>query len=54
MNSFAGSKELNEEKSIQIRKAISGGGNNVIIQSAFSISATKESANRGGSEKADN
>jgi F-type H+-transporting ATPase subunit b len=34
-------KELNEEKSIQIRKAISGGGNNVIIQSAFSISQQK-------------
>lgn len=31
-------KELDEEKSVQIRKAISGGGNNVIIQSAFSIS----------------
>ncbi|MCX5847920.1 MAG: F0F1 ATP synthase subunit delta, partial [Deltaproteobacteria bacterium] len=31
-------KALDEEKSIQIRKAISGVGNNVIIQSAFSIS----------------
>jgi F-type H+-transporting ATPase subunit b len=31
-------KELDAEKSVQIRKAISGGGNNVIIQSAFSIS----------------
>jgi F-type H+-transporting ATPase subunit b len=31
-------KALDEEKSVQIRKAISGGGNNVIIQSAFSIS----------------
>lgn len=31
-------RELDEEKSVQIRKAISGGGNNVIIQSAFSIS----------------
>ena len=34
-------KELDEEKSVQIRKAISGGGNNVIIQSAFSISEQK-------------
>ena len=31
-------KALNEEKSVQIRNAIRGGGNNVIIQSAFSIS----------------
>lgn len=31
-------RELDEEKSVQIRKAISGGGNNVIIQSAFAIS----------------
>ena len=31
-------KALDEEKSIQMRKAISGSGNNVIIQSAFSIS----------------
>jgi F-type H+-transporting ATPase subunit b len=31
-------RELDAEKSIQIRNAISGGGNNVIIQSAFSIS----------------
>ncbi|MDI6741683.1 MAG: hypothetical protein QMD11_03000 [Smithella sp.] len=31
-------KDLDEEKSVQIRKAISGGGNNVIIQSAFAIS----------------
>jgi F-type H+-transporting ATPase subunit b len=31
-------KELDAEKSVQIRNAISGGGNNVIIQSAFSIS----------------
>jgi F-type H+-transporting ATPase subunit b len=31
-------KNLDEEKSVQIRKAISGGGNNVIIQSAFAIS----------------
>jgi len=31
-------KTLDEEKSIQIRKAIIGGGNQVIIQSAFSIS----------------
>jgi F-type H+-transporting ATPase subunit b len=31
-------RELDAEKSVQIRKAISGGGNNVIIQSAFSIS----------------
>jgi len=31
-------KTLDEEKSIQIRKAISGGGNRVVIQSAFGIS----------------
>jgi len=31
-------KALDEEKSIQIRKAISGGGNRVVIQSAFGIS----------------
>ena len=31
-------KALDEEKSIQIRNAIRGGGNQVIIQSAFSIS----------------
>lgn len=31
-------KMLDEEKSVQLRKAISDGGNNVIIQSAFSIS----------------
>jgi F-type H+-transporting ATPase subunit b len=31
-------KNLDEEKSARIRKAISGGGNKVIIQSAFAIS----------------
>jgi F-type H+-transporting ATPase subunit b len=31
-------KALDEEKSIQMRKAISGGGNQVTIQSAFSVS----------------
>jgi F-type H+-transporting ATPase subunit b len=35
-------KALDEEKSIQIRKAISGGGNKVIIQSAFNISAFRQ------------
>jgi len=35
-------KALDEEKSIQIRKAISGGGNKVIIQSAFNISASRQ------------
>ena len=35
-------KALDEEKSVQIRKAISGGGNQVIIQSAFSISASRQ------------
>ena len=33
---------LDDEKSTQIRKAISGGGNKVIIQSAFGISATRQ------------
>lgn len=32
---------LDEEKSVQLRKAISGGGNRVIIQSAFAISEQK-------------
>jgi len=32
-------KDLDEEKSAQLRKAISGGGNRVTIQSAFGISA---------------
>ncbi|MEN6508398.1 MAG: hypothetical protein ABFD63_06435 [Smithella sp.] len=36
-------KALDEEKSIQIRKAISGGGNKVIIQSAFGISEPRQS-----------
>jgi F-type H+-transporting ATPase subunit b len=35
-------KALDEEKSIQIRKAISGGGNRVTIQSAFGISASRQ------------
>ena len=35
-------KALDEEKSIQIRKAISGCGNKVIIQSAFNISASRQ------------
>jgi F-type H+-transporting ATPase subunit b len=35
-------KALDEEKSIQIRNAIRGGGNKVIIQSAFSISASRQ------------
>ncbi len=35
-------KMLDAEKSIQIRKAISGGGNNVTIQSAFTISASRQ------------
>ncbi len=35
-------KALDEEKSIQIRKAISGGGNQVTIQSAFGISAPRQ------------
>ena len=34
-------KALDEEKSIQIRKAISGGGNQVTIQSAFSVSGQR-------------
>jgi len=33
---------LDEEKSIQMRKAISGGGNMVTIQSAFGISAPRQ------------
>jgi len=33
---------LDEEKSVQMRKAISGGGNNVIIQSAFGISVSTQ------------
>ena len=35
-------KALDEEKSIQLRKAISGGGNKVIIQSAFNISPSRQ------------
>jgi F-type H+-transporting ATPase subunit b len=34
-------KALDEEKSIQMRKAISGGGNQVTIQSAFSVSGPR-------------
>jgi F-type H+-transporting ATPase subunit b len=33
---------LDEEKSVQMRKAISGGGNRVTIQSAFTIPAPKQ------------
>jgi F-type H+-transporting ATPase subunit b len=33
---------LDEEKSVQMRKAISGGGNQVTIQSAFGISAPRQ------------
>lgn len=35
-------KELDEEKSVQLRKAITGGGNKVIIQSAFGIPAPRQ------------
>lgn len=35
-------KDLDEEKSAQLRKAISGGGNRVTIQSAFGISAPRQ------------
>ena len=35
-------KALDEEKSVQIRDAIKGGGNQVIIQSAFSISTSRQ------------
>ncbi len=35
-------KALDEEKSVQMRKAISGGGNKVVIQSAFNISASRQ------------
>lgn len=35
-------KMLDEEKSVQMRKAISGGGNKVTIQSAFGISAVRQ------------
>ncbi len=35
-------KTLDEEKSVQIRKAISGGGNKVIIQSAFGIAEPRQ------------
>jgi len=35
-------KALDEEKSVQIRKAISGGGNKVIIQSAFGIAEPRQ------------
>jgi F-type H+-transporting ATPase subunit b len=34
-------KALDEEKSVQMRKAISGGGNRVTIQSAFGIPALR-------------
>lgn len=34
-------RELDEEKSVQLRKAISGGGNRVTIQSAFGIPILK-------------
>jgi F-type H+-transporting ATPase subunit b len=35
-------KTLDEEKSVQIRKAISGGGNKVVIQSAFGIAEPRQ------------
>lgn len=35
-------KDLDEEKSAQLRKAISGGGNRVTIQSAFGIPAPRQ------------
>ena len=35
-------KTLDEEKSVQIRKAISGGNNKVVIQSAFGIDEPKQ------------
>lgn len=35
-------QELDQEKSAQLRKAISGGGNRVTIQSAFGISAPRQ------------
>ncbi|MGP8155046.1 MAG: hypothetical protein ACLQBQ_13080 [Smithella sp.] len=35
-------KALDEEKSVQLRKAISGGGNKVTIQSAFGIPAVRQ------------
>ncbi|PKN06517.1 MAG: hypothetical protein CVU72_04075 [Deltaproteobacteria bacterium HGW-Deltaproteobacteria-7] len=35
-------KALDEEKSVQLRKAITGGGNKVIIQSAFGIPALRQ------------
>ena len=35
-------KDLDEEKSAQLRKAISGGGNRVTIRSAFGISAPRQ------------
>ena len=35
-------RELDQEKSVQIRNTIRGGGNQVIIQSAFSISASRQ------------
>ena len=35
-------KDLDEEKGVQIRKAIAGGGNRVTIQSAFAISASRQ------------
>ncbi len=36
-------KALDEEKSAQMRKAIQGGGNQVIIQSAFGITGSRQS-----------
>jgi F-type H+-transporting ATPase subunit b len=36
-------RELDKEKSAQIRKAISGGGNKVVVQSAFDIPAQTQS-----------
>jgi len=42
MNSSGASKTLDEGKSTQIRKAISGVGNKVTIQSAFGISVSRQ------------
>jgi F-type H+-transporting ATPase subunit b len=35
-------KALDEEKSVQLRKAISGGGNKVTIQSAFNVTTVRQ------------
>ncbi len=46
-------RELDKEKSTQIRKAITGGGNRVTVQSAFDIPTRNARPHRGGSKKAD-